>query len=67
MVNPATGDWLIFNGETYNFRALRAELSGPGTIFTSSGDTEILLHALFRWRERSRSLKPKPLTNDRND
>ena len=53
MVNPATGDWLVFNGEIYNFRALRAELSGPGTIFTSSGDTEILLHALSRWHEHA--------------
>jgi len=27
MVNPATGDCLIFNGEVYNFRAIKAELA----------------------------------------
>ena len=53
MVNPATGDWLVFNGEIYNFRALRAELVSSGGLFTSSGDTEVLLQALSRWHEHA--------------
>jgi asparagine synthase (glutamine-hydrolysing) len=36
---------LVYNGETYNFRQLRAELPGP---FTSKSDTEVLLHLYQR-------------------
>ena len=38
---------LVFNGEIYNFRALRAELQERGCIFVTAGDSEVLLHA---WR-----------------
>lgn len=40
---------LVFNGEIYNFRDLRAELS-PREWRTQS-DTEVLLHALATWGE----------------
>jgi asparagine synthase (glutamine-hydrolysing) len=53
MVHPETGDCLVFNGEIYNFRDLRAELEAAGCRFTSSSDTEVLLHALGRWGERA--------------
>ncbi len=51
MTNPDTGDRLIFNGEIYNFRGLRAELESQGVRFRSSGDTEVLLRALSIWGE----------------
>ena len=40
---------LVYNGEVYNFRALRSELEREGAVFASSGDTEVVLQALVRW------------------
>ena len=36
--------WITFNGEIYNFRALRQELESKGHHFTSHTDTEVVLH-----------------------
>ncbi|MEH6552354.1 MAG: asparagine synthase (glutamine-hydrolyzing) [Pseudomonadales bacterium] len=44
----ATGRYaLVYNGEIYNFRNIRAKLSSAGVIFTTDSDTEVLLHALI--------------------
>lgn len=40
---------LVFNGEVYNFRELRAELEQRGVAFQTSGDTEVVLRALIQW------------------
>jgi asparagine synthase (glutamine-hydrolysing) len=42
---------LTFNGEIYNFRALRAELEALGHRFVRDSDTEVLLHAYRQWGE----------------
>lgn len=49
MINPHTGDVIVFNGEVYNFKSLRASLEAEGVVFRSGGDTEVILHALSRW------------------
>src|SRR4249919_2803030 len=40
---------LVCNGEIYNYRQLRAELSGAGVSFRTKSDTEVLLEAWRRW------------------
>src|ERR1044072_1695519 len=45
-----TGNWLTYNGETYNFKELRRELGGE---WASNTDTEVVLRAYARWGVRS--------------
>ena len=40
---------LIFNGEIYNFHALRRELEAAGARFSTNSDTEVILHGYLRW------------------
>jgi asparagine synthase (glutamine-hydrolysing) len=49
MVDPELGLGIVFNGAVYNHPELRAELSGKGYRFYSSGDTEVLLKAYHAW------------------
>jgi asparagine synthase (glutamine-hydrolysing) len=52
MHDPDTGNWIIYNGEIYNFRDIRKELEQAGTNFVSHSDTEVLLKAYARWGEQ---------------
>ena len=46
---------IVFNGEIYNFKELRTELSSIGYEFTTESDTEVLLHAWAEWNSDSLS------------
>jgi asparagine synthase (glutamine-hydrolysing) len=40
---------IVFNGEIYNFRDLRRELTGKGHTFRTSSDTEVIIAAYREW------------------
>lgn len=42
---------IVFNGEIYNHRELRATLEAMGSRFVSASDTEVLLQAWAQWGE----------------
>jgi asparagine synthase (glutamine-hydrolysing) len=41
--------WIVYNGEIYNFKEIRADLIAEGEKFRSESDTEVLLAAYVRW------------------
>jgi asparagine synthase (glutamine-hydrolysing) len=41
--------WIVFNGEIYNYRELRAELEKLGHRFYTDCDTEVIVHAYDRY------------------
>ena len=44
-VSDGTGSiQAVFNGEIYNYRALRSELQSRGHVFRSQGDSEVIPH-----------------------
>ena len=43
------GVTLVYNGEIYNFKDLRHCLERLGHRFVTTGDTEVLLHAVVEW------------------
>lgn len=52
MNDPATGNWIVYNGEVYNFREVRDTLERAGLHFSSSCDTEVILKAYGYWGEK---------------
>ncbi len=47
MNDPETGNWITYNGETYNFKDLRRELDDDP--WSSNTDTEVVLRAYGKW------------------
>lgn len=47
--NEDSTKWITFNGEIYNFPALRAELEAAGHVFRTHADTEVILHGYEEW------------------
>jgi asparagine synthase (glutamine-hydrolysing) len=51
MHDPESGNYIVYNGEIYNFREIRARLLGLGFHFRSGSDTEVILKAYAHWGE----------------
>ena len=51
MNDPESGNWITYNGETYNFKQLRNEIDSEGQVqpWRSSSDTEVVLRAYSMW------------------
>ena len=49
MISPEGRFILSYNGEVYNYREIRSELSAQGHQFNSDTDTEVVLKALVAW------------------
>ena len=66
IIDLATGDqpmtnedgslWVVYNGEIYNFPELKKELSAKGHLFSTTSDTEVLLHG---WEEYGLDFLPR--------
>ena len=40
---------IVFNGEIYNYKEIRKELESKGVVFSTDGDTEVLLEAYVKY------------------
>jgi asparagine synthase (glutamine-hydrolysing) len=46
MIDSATGNVIVFNGEIYNYKLIRKSLVNSGIIFETESDTEVLLKSI---------------------
>ena len=49
LANETDSVWIVFNGEIYNHRAVRAELESRGHQYKTRSDTETIVHAYEQW------------------
>ena len=49
MYDRMNNNWIVFNGELYNYKEIRKELLKEGISFSSSTDTEVVLKAYGKW------------------
>jgi asparagine synthase (glutamine-hydrolysing) len=50
MANEDGTVWVTYNGEIYNQKSLRRQLERRGHVFSTSCDTEVIVHGWEEWR-----------------
>ena len=50
---------IVYNGELYNYKELRAELAGRGVRFATNSDTEVVLEAWRCWGPAGAAAVPR--------
>jgi len=53
MCNEDETVWIVYNGEVYNFQAIRGQLEKLGHKFKSRTDTEVIIHSYEQWGVKS--------------
>lgn len=52
-IHSSCGNYtIVYNGELYNYEGLKSELASDGVHFSTSSDTEVVLQAFIKWREK---------------
>jgi asparagine synthase (glutamine-hydrolysing) len=49
MHDRETGNWIVFNGEIYNYQEIKKELEHKAVRFVTNSDTEVILKAYQAW------------------
>ena len=49
MTDESKRYWIVFNGEIYNYRELRARLDKAGVFFATQSDTEVILRGYIHY------------------
>ncbi len=49
MISSGGNYVIVYNGELYNFREIRKELSDMGYVFVTNCDTEVVLYSYIEW------------------
>jgi asparagine synthase (glutamine-hydrolysing) len=52
MADTSERCWIVYNGEIFNYRQLRTELSALGYPFRTTCDTEVILAGYHHWGEK---------------
>jgi asparagine synthase (glutamine-hydrolysing) len=53
MADSVAKAWITFNGEIYNYTALKTELQALGAVFKTGTDTEVIIQAYLHWGTKS--------------
>ncbi len=53
MYDESNGNWIVFNGEVYNFKEIKVELELLGVKFRTNSDTEVVLKSFSIWGSKA--------------